>query len=182
MHSILNLVTEIPSQSDSVPSAWVLVYSELDCPAEWSSSQGFSNNGSSCQDHTFPLHGLDSDSALSVSILFCLSHNRLSLVSATSVPTASVGPCHTPFVLSWGYFFICGAGHWTGSPSRAKQVLLHWAVSSSLFTSHFVSHSHSIAQAGLEFTLWHWETLNLTVFQPWPLEYLELHGYTSRPG
>lgn len=51
--------------SDSVPSAWVLVYSELDCPTEWSSSQSFSNNGSSCQDHTFPLRWLGSDSALS---------------------------------------------------------------------------------------------------------------------
>lgn len=50
--------------SDSVPSAWVLVYSELDCPTEWS-SQSFSNNGSSCQDHTFPLRWLGSDSALS---------------------------------------------------------------------------------------------------------------------
>lgn len=162
MHSVLNLVTEIPSQSDSVPSAWVLVVSELDCPAEWSSSQGFSNNRSSCQDHTFPLCWLGSD-------------------SATSIPTASVGTCHTPFVLSRGYFFTCGAGHWTGSPSHAKQVLLHWAVASSLFTFHFESRSPSIAQADLEFTLWHWETLNLTVFLPWPLDYLELHGCTVGP-
>lgn len=184
---ILIWSVRFPFRVISVPSAWVPVYPQLDCPAEWSSSHRFSNNRLFCQDYAFPPRWLGSDSAptprLSVSILFCLRHNRRSLVSATGVPTTSVGTCRAPLVLCCleaVYSFVV-LGIELGAPHMPNKSSSSELCPGALFTSHFETGSQSLAQAGLEFTLWHSEALNLQSSASAP-GVPELHIYANRPG